>query len=187
MNPVSREDRVCSPAGAHRIAIERNDSIKRGCLTNENCKKAGCARIPQLAYLSFPRPAARQNGEVHFAQFPMVQKSLPCVRGGAAERGGGVVNDINLADKQSLRRYRASSLCTREPFFLYHRKLRKPDLAVMPCLSARKAAIGEHMEAGTARFLFTFCKLSLNETDPCFVMLLYLALTSFIFWTKHWL
>ena len=35
---------------------------------------------------------------------------------------------------------------------MYHRKLRKPDLAVMPCLFARKAEIGEHMEAGTARF-----------------------------------
>ena len=97
------------------------DRLKRGCLTNENCKK-----------------------------------SLPCVRGGAAERGGGVVNNINLADKQSLSRYRASSLCTREPFFLYHRKFRKPDLAVMPCLSARKAEIGEHIEAGTARFFANY-------------------------------
>ncbi|MBQ9747584.1 MAG: hypothetical protein IJV98_02255, partial [Clostridia bacterium] len=73
-----------------------------------------------------------------------------------AERGGGVVNNINLADKQSLRRYRASSLCTREPFFLYHRKLRKPDLAVFPHPVARKAKIGEHMEAGTARFFANY-------------------------------
>ncbi|MBQ9747197.1 MAG: hypothetical protein IJV98_00295, partial [Clostridia bacterium] len=58
-------------------------------------------------------------------------KSLPCVRGGAAERGGGVVNNINLSDKQSLRRYRAGSLCTRELFFLTYRKLRKTDLAVL--------------------------------------------------------
>ena len=50
--------------------------------------------------------------------------------------------------------------------FLYHRKLLKPDLAVMPCLSARKAEIGELGDAGTARFLFTFCKLCLNETAP---------------------
>ena len=36
--------------------------------------------------------------------------------------------------------------------FLIYRKLRKPDLAVLPRHGARKAEIGEHMEAGTARF-----------------------------------
>ena len=36
------------------------------------CKKAGCARLHVLAYRSFPRHGARQNGEVHSEQFPMV-------------------------------------------------------------------------------------------------------------------
>ena len=50
-------------------------------------------------------------------------------------------------------RRRASS-CGRCPLFLYHRKLLRMDLAVLPRLVARKATIGEHKEAGTARF---FC------------------------------
>ena len=35
-------------------------------------RKAGSARLHVLAYLSFPSRQARQNGEVRFAQFPMV-------------------------------------------------------------------------------------------------------------------
>ena len=37
-------------------------------------------------------------------------------------------------------------------YFLTYRQLRKTDLAVMPCLSIRKATVGEHKAAGTARF-----------------------------------
>ena len=36
--------------------------------------------------------------------------------------------------------------------FLYHRKLRKIGLAVLPRLASRKATIGEQRDAGTARF-----------------------------------
>ena len=38
------------------------------------------------------------------------------------------------------------------PAFFTYRKLRKTDLAVLPRPVARKAKIGEHMEAGTARY-----------------------------------
>ena len=41
----------------------------------EKNKKAGNARRKVLAYRSFPHHGARQNGEVQFVQFPMVQKS----------------------------------------------------------------------------------------------------------------
>ena len=41
----------------------------------EKNKKAGNARRKVLAYRSFPHHGARQNGEVHFAQFPIGQKS----------------------------------------------------------------------------------------------------------------
>ena len=48
----------------------------------------------------------------------------------------------------SIMRKRAAAL-----LFLPYRKLRKMDLAVLPCSSARKAKIGEHFPAGVARFL----------------------------------
>ena len=51
-----------------------------------------------------------------------------------------------------------SNLCLHKAFLTY-RKLRKPDLAVLPRLSARKATIGELGDAGTARF-FTYRKKS---------------------------
>ena len=38
--------------------------------------------------------------------------------------------------------------------FLYHKKLRKIDFAVVPCPTCRKATIGEGRDAGTARFLY---------------------------------
>ena len=41
-------------------------------------------------------------------------------------------------------------------YFLCHRKLREINLAVMPCSSVRKATIGEHRAAGTARFFAKF-------------------------------
>ena len=65
---------LCSPTVAFRI--DKHGKTARSILSNFLWyKKAGRARIPQLAYLSFPRRQARQNGEVRFEQFPMVSKS----------------------------------------------------------------------------------------------------------------
>ena len=61
-----------------------------------------------------------------------------------------------------------SSLYTREPF-LYHRKLRKINLAVLRCLDTRITAIGEQLRVGVAHFFMFIYVLSIFLTSTAFV------------------
>ena len=66
------------------------------------------------------------------------------------------------------------SLRRAQPAFFNHRGLHEIDLAVLPCLSARKVTKGEQPEAGTARF-FVFSGKKIVETYSIFpfFMLIY--------------
>ena len=56
--------------------------------------------------------------KVNLPPKPPLCTNLLCKLGGAEERGGGVVKNIDFVKKQSLTASRRSSLYTREPFFL---------------------------------------------------------------------